>query len=130
MRILGAFLLCSLLSVPAAAQPVGVAYVFSDGNLPGTLQAYKALLRERPELRDQVSIAFLTESLFEEVDPAAITGADVVILDTMNQEMLDRFNTVGSVDLIADVSARGMVLAVGEGLAECRRLVLPSLDRS
>ena len=116
-RIIGALLVCCLLAAPAAAQEVRLAYVFSDGNLPGTLQAYKALLDERPDLRERVSIAFLTESLFDEVDAGAITGADVLILDTMNQEMLDRFNTTHEVNLIADVGGHGMVLAVGEGLA-------------
>lgn len=50
-----------LLSTPAAAQQVRLSYLFSDGNLPGVLQAYKALLAEHPELADRVSVSFLTE---------------------------------------------------------------------
>ncbi|MDP7338184.1 MAG: cobaltochelatase subunit CobN [Vicinamibacterales bacterium] len=100
----------------AAAQPVRLAYLFSDGNLPGVLQAYKALLEERPDLREQVTLSFLTESMFDEVEPDAITGADVLVFDIMNQEMLDRFNTTHDVDILADVGGRGMVLAVGQGL--------------
>ena len=45
-----------------------------------------------------------------------LAGADVLILDTMNQEMLDRFNSTHGVDLIGSVSERGIVYAVGEGL--------------
>ena len=100
----------------AAAQPVRLAYLFSDGNLPGVLQAYKALLEERPDLQGQVTLSFLTESMFDEVGPEAITGADVLVFDIMNQEMLDRFNTTHEVDLLDAVGSRGMVLAVGEGL--------------
>ena len=114
VRTISALFLLCLLSTPAAAQPVRLAYVFSDGNLPGTLQAYKTLLEERPDLRGQVSLSFLTESVFDDVNVSDMTRADVLVLDTMNQQMLDRFNTTHNVDLIADV--RGLVLAVGEGL--------------
>ena len=106
----------AVLASSAMAQPVRLAYLFSDGNLPGVLQAYKALLEERPELRGQVTLSFLTESMFDAVAPEEITGADVLVFDIMNQEMLDRFNTTHDVDLLADVGGRGMVLAVGEGL--------------
>ena len=105
-----------LLSVPATAQPVRLAYLFSDGNLPGTLQAYKALLDEQPRLRTQVSLSLLTESMFDDVGASEMIGADVLILDTMNQEMLDRFNTTHGVDLVSEVSEGGIVFAVGVGL--------------
>jgi cobaltochelatase CobN len=111
-----AFVLLALLAAPATAQPVRLAYLFSDGNLPGVLQAFKALLEERPELRGQVTLSFLTESMFDDVAPEEITGADVLVFDIMNQQMLDRFNTTHEVDVMAEVGSRGMVLAVGEGL--------------
>ena len=38
-------------AAPAAGPAVRIAYLFSDGNVPGTLAAYKALLRGAPELR-------------------------------------------------------------------------------
>ena len=105
-----------VLASTATAQPVHLAYLFSDGNLPGVLRAYKALLDERPELQEQVTMHFLTESMFDDVTPGEITGADVLVFDIMNQQMLDRFNTTHGVDVIDEVSRRGMVLAVGEGL--------------
>ena len=101
---------------PQDPPPIRLAYVFSDGNLPGVLQAYKALREERPDLAERVSVTFLTESLFDGVDPADVAVADVVVLDIMNQEMLERFNTTHGVDLVADVSGQGMVLVVGQGL--------------
>ena len=110
-----AFAIC-LCAVPAAAQDVRLAYIFSDGNLPGMLAAYKALLEERPDLRDQIAVEFLTESLFDDVDPDALLETDVLVFDVMNQQMLERFNTTHDVDLIERVSGRGLVLGVGEGL--------------
>jgi cobaltochelatase CobN len=100
-----------------AAEPVHLAFLYSDGNIPGTVRAYKALLDERPDLKGQVSISFLTESVFEDVDPAGFTRADVLVMDIMNQQMLDRFNEKHKVDLIKSVRSRGgKVLAIGEGL--------------
>ncbi|MEP7310867.1 MAG: cobaltochelatase subunit CobN [Acidobacteriota bacterium] len=106
--------------VPLAAQapkPVRIAFVFSDGNILGVTKAFKALLEERPELRGRVSLSFLTESVFDDVKPADMMAADVLVLDVMNQQMLDRFNTTHKVDLISRVHAHGKVIAVGEGLA-------------
>ena len=40
----------------AQPKPVRIAYLYSDGNIPGTLKAYKALLQERPDLRGQVQL--------------------------------------------------------------------------
>ena len=105
-----------LLSAPAAGQEVRLSYLFSDGNLPGVLQAYKALLAEHPDLADRVSLSFLTESMFDDVTAADMTGTDVLVFDVMNQQMLDRFNATHDVDLIGAVSNRGLVYAVGEGL--------------
>ncbi len=105
-----------LLAQPGWAQSTRVAYLFSDGHLPGVLRAYKALLDERPDLRGEIAIDFLTESLFDRADPETITGADVLVFDIMNQQMLERFDATHDVDLIRTISDRGMVLAVGEGL--------------
>ena len=103
-------------AMPATAQPVRLAYLFSDGNLPGVLQAFKTLLEEQPELRGEVTLSFLTESMFDEVGAEEMTAADILVFDIMNEQMLERFNETHQVDLIDDVSRRGMVLAVGEGL--------------
>ncbi len=100
----------------ACAQQVKVAFVYSDGNIPATMQAYKKLLEERPDLKAKVKITFLTESVYDDAKTADLTGADVVVLDTMNQQMLDRFNTEHKVDVIRDVKRHGKVVAVGEGL--------------
>ena len=110
-----ALLIC-LGAVPAVAQDVRLAYLFSDGNLPGMLAAYTALLEERPDLRERVVVEFLTESLFEDVDPGALLETDVLVFDVMNQQMLERFNTTHDVDLIERISGQGLVLGVGEGL--------------
>ncbi len=115
-RLLVVALLICLCAVPAGAQDVRLAYLFSDGNLPGMLAAYKALLEERPDLRERVVVEFLTESLFDEVDPGALLETDVLVFDVMNQQMLERFNTTHGVDLIERISGQGLVLGVGEGL--------------
>ena len=39
-----------------------------------------------------MSLTFLTESMFDEVKPADLTSADVLVFDMMNQQMLQRFN--------------------------------------
>ena len=110
-----ALLIC-LCAVPAGAQDVRLAYLFSDGNLPGMLAAYKALLDQRPDLRERLVVEFLTESLFDEVEPGALLETDVLVFDVMNQQMLERFNTTHGVDLIERISGQGLVFAVGEGL--------------
>jgi len=61
-------------------------------------------------------VEFLTESLFDDVDPSALLETDVLVFDVMNQQMLERFNTTHDVDLIERISGRGLVLGVGEGL--------------
>jgi cobaltochelatase CobN len=110
-------------ALPSAAQPVRIAFIYSDGNLPGTLKAYKAVLAERPDLKGRVTLTFLTESMFDEVEPAELTSADVLMLDIMNQQMLDRYNAKHKVDLIAAVRRRGRVFAIGEGLLPQYRYV-------
>jgi cobaltochelatase CobN len=107
-----------------AAGKIKIAFLYSDGHLPGTLRAYKALLKERPDLKDQVSFSFLTESMYDEVTPADIGAANVLVFDTMNEQMLGRFNTDHKFDLIAGVRKSGRtVLAVGEGLLPKDRYV-------
>jgi cobaltochelatase CobN len=103
--------------VAQAPRAVRIAFVFSDGNILGVTKAYRTLLQERPDLRGRVSLSFLTESVFDEVKPADMMAADVLVLDVMNQQMLDRFNTTHKIDLISRVRAHGTVIAVGEGLA-------------
>lgn len=115
LRLLSALLMLAWTGVALAA-PVRVAFVFSDGNLPGTLRAYKQLLKERPELRDQVSLSFLTESLYDGTEASELTSANVLVLDIMNEQMLERFDSEHNVGLIESARGRGGVLAVGEGL--------------
>ena len=111
-----------LLAAPAPGQTgqdvkdVRLVYLYSDGNIPGTLTAYKALLKERPDLRGHVTLSFLTESVFDDTRPEDLTSANVLLLDTMNEQMLDRFNKKHQIDVIAAVQRQGKVLAIGEGL--------------
>lgn len=121
---LRAALVCAVLlalASPAFAQTVRLGFVFSDGNLPGTLAAYKALLAERPDLRGQVSLTFLTESMFDDIAPQDMSSSNVLLLDVMNQQMLDRFNEKHKIDVIAVVARRGTVLAIGEGVSPRER---------
>ena len=108
--------LSSLAAAPVSAQEARVAYLFSDGNLSGTLRAYRALLDERPDLRDRVAVEFLTESLFEDADADVLLETDVLVFDIMNQQMLERFDAAHGVDLLEHVTGRGLVLGVGEGV--------------
>jgi cobaltochelatase CobN len=103
-------------ALPSAAQRVRVTYLFSDGQMPVTLAAYKELLAEHPELRDRIDLGFVTESVLNEVDPAVTASSDVLVLDVMNQQMVDRFNAAHDTDLIARINEHGRVLGVGEGL--------------
>src|SRR5690606_35729632 len=86
-----------------AARDIRLAYLFSDGPMPVTLDAFKVLLDEHPELRGRVGLQFLTESTVANVDADDVADADVLIVDMMNQQMLDRFNADNGVDLIGDV---------------------------
>ena len=102
---------------PEAREPIRIAYVFSDGNLPGTLKAFKSLLQERPDLKGRVALTFLTESVMSDVRVDEISRANVLVLDTMNQQMLERFNAAQKIDLVAQVRGRpGKIFGVGEGL--------------
>ena len=44
--------------------------------------------------------------MFDDVKPAELTSANVLVLDMMNQQMLDRYNAKHTVDLIAAGAAR------------------------
>lgn len=107
-------LLCSV--AVTWAQPVRVAFLYSDGNIPSTIEAYKKLLEERPDLRGKIDLSFLTESVFDDAKTSDLTEANVLVFDTMNEQLLQRFDASRKVDLIGAVTRRGKVLAVGEGL--------------
>ena len=88
--------------IGAQTKPVRLTYLFSDGNLPGTLKAFKALLQERPDLRGKVQLTFVTESVLSDVKADELKTTDVLVLDTMNQQMLERVNADSKIDLIGD----------------------------
>ena len=124
LRLLSALFL-ALLLVPAAARaqadaspvkPVRIGYVYSDGNIPGTLAAYHRLLEKRPDLRGKVELTLLAESTFDEVPGETLAASDVLVFDIMNDQMFHRFDQEKKVDLMAQIGKRGAVLAVGEGL--------------
>lgn len=102
---------------PQAGAPVRVTYLFSDGNIPGTLQALETLYEQYPDLRGRVQLELVTESTYGEVDAAAVRGSDVLVLDTMNEQMLGRFNGQHNANLIKEIAGRGGVLAVGESVS-------------
>ncbi len=108
--------LVALSAAALMAQPVRLAYLYSDGNMPVTIQAFKALLAERPDLKGRVTLSFLTESVFDETKPEDLTKANVLLLDTMNEQMLTRYNEAHKVDLVAAIKRKGMTLAIGSGL--------------
>jgi len=95
---------------------IKIGYVFSDGNMVGTLAAFRDLLIENPELEGKVEFNFLTESFFDSVDPRQLNNSDVLVMDMMNQQILERYNETHEVDLIESVSTNGEVLAVGIGI--------------
>ncbi len=103
-------------STVGESDDISLTYLFSDGNMVGTLGAYRTLLQENPELAGRISLNFLTESFFDEADPLVIANSDVLVLDMMNQSMLDRFNEAHDTDLISDIAEDGEVLAVGVGV--------------
>jgi len=119
-------LTCLLLIAPAAAQTepnadpsddqITISYLFSDGNMIGTLEAYRSLIRQNPDLDGRISLQFLTESFLVEADPGVISNSDVLVLDMMNQSILDRFNAAHDIDLINEVTTDGAVIAVGSGV--------------
>ena len=116
-------ILLALLLIPAAAgaqtgapERVRIGYVFSDGNIPGTLAAYRKLMEQRPDLKDRVELQILTESTFDEVPAEDLAASDVLVFDIMNEQMQRRFDEEKGTDLLGTVAGSGTVLAVGEGL--------------
>jgi len=114
--------LLALLFFPASAMAqeedgtVRVGFVFSDGNIPGTLAAYRELIAERPDLKDRISLQLLTESTFDETPASELAASDVLVFDVMNEQMLSRYDTENATTLLASVARGGVVLGVGEGL--------------
>ena len=108
----------ALAQAPKAAQaaPVRMTYLFSDGNIPGTLTAFNQLIQERPDLKGKVELSFLTESTQDEVTSAQLRSSKVLVFDTMNEQMLAKWDTDHKADLISEVAKRGVVLGVGQGL--------------
>jgi cobaltochelatase CobN len=100
----------------ASAGKVRLSYLFSDGNIPGTLKAFDALVAERPDLKDKVDLQLLTESTLADTSAAKVQSSDVLVFDTMNEQMLAKFNAQNKTDLIGDVLKRGAVVGVGAGL--------------
>lgn len=125
-QLLSALLLALLLPLAVWAQPAGkpatpdkpvhIAYLFSDGNIPGTLKALQALIDQQPALKGKIRLTLLTESTYTDVKADDIKSSDVLVLDTMNEQMLQKFNTENKTDLIKDVQKQGAVVGVGEGL--------------
>ena len=103
---------------PAAsdAPQIHLSYLFSDGNIPGTLQAFDALMAERPDLKGKVDLQLLTESTAAQTPPDKAMSSNVLVFDTMNEQMLSKFNAENHTDLIGDVLKRGAVVGVGQGL--------------
>ena len=54
-----------------------------------------------------MALTFLTESVMSDVKVDEISRANVLVMDTMNQQMLERFNAVNNLDLIGAVRGRG-----------------------
>ncbi|HEU4618954.1 MAG TPA: cobaltochelatase subunit CobN, partial [Gammaproteobacteria bacterium] len=100
----------------SARAPVSVFYLFSDGQMPVTLNAYKKLLAEHPELEGKVDLGFVTESVIDDVDAEKVERADVLVFDTMNQKLVDEFDEKHHVDLLDRIADHGRVIAVGVGL--------------
>jgi cobaltochelatase CobN len=99
-----------------APDKVRLGYVFSDGNIPGTLAAYHKLLEEHPELRGKIDLQLLTESTYDETPPDKLGTSDVLVYDVMNEQMLGKYDQQHKIDLLRQVSRKGMVLGVGQGL--------------
>ena len=57
-------------------------------------------------MRGRVALTFLTESVMSDVKVDEISRANVLVLDTMNQQMLERFNAQNGIDLIGQVRGR------------------------
>ena len=101
--------------VPAPGK-VRLGYVFSDGNIPGTLAAYHKLLEEHPELRGKVELQLLAESTYDDTPADKFRASDVLVYDVMNEQMLGKYDQEHKIDLVKEIGHKGMVLGVGQGL--------------
>lgn len=115
--VLAAACALSGVSFAFADDTVRLTYLFSDGQMPITLQAFKAVLAEHPELRGRVQLAFITESTLAQLDADTLAATDVLVFDMMNEQMLDQIGTEHGVAFIPLVAERGEVIAVGVGLS-------------
>ena len=119
-RVLGVAAGIALLAVaaagPAEAQQIRLSYLTGDTTLPGILSAWQAVLDERPELRERVSVTLVTESLFDDIDPEEVLQSDVLVLHVHDAHTLERFDATHDVDLVERITGQGLVLGVGEGL--------------
>ena len=114
--VAGIALLTGPAAGPAVAQEIRLAYLTGDSTLPGILSAWKAVLDERPDLRDRIAVRLVTESLLDDIDPEEVLGSDVLVLHVHDQHTLDRFDETYDVDLVDRITGQGLVLGVGEGL--------------
>ena len=116
-RIAAAAATLLLACAARADDAIRLTYLFSDGQMPVTLQAFKAVLAEHPDLRGRVELAFVTESTRARLETETLASTDVLVVDMMNEQMLDQVGAEHGLDLIAHVAARGAVLVVGVGLS-------------
>lgn len=114
------WLILLALAVPhsgVAQERVQLGYLFSDSNVEGTLQAYRRLLAERPDLNGRIELNLISEGSVAEVDVSRLLASDVLVFDTMNEQMLAGIETRYGIDVLATIAGHGTVLGVGESLS-------------
>ncbi len=121
MRNIGKRLTIALLSATLLPQAgitaVEVGYLFSDGQMPVTIAAYRRVLEETPSLSDELRLTILTESTLGRIEPEALLSVDVLVYDVMNEQLLERFDAAEDVSLVDYIrEGGGSVLGVGQGL--------------
>lgn len=99
-----------------AQQPVRLTYLFSDGQMSVTLAAYHQLIEQEPALASRVELNFITESLIDSVSASSVTASDVLVLDMMNQQLMETYNSQHGIELIRDIAAQGQVIVIGQGI--------------
>ena len=100
----------------AATADIRIGYVFSDGQMPIAVAAYRELVQENPRLAARVQITILTESTFDEIIAEDLMSVDVLVYDVMNEQMVARFDQQHSAALLKQVDQGGTVIGVGQGL--------------
>ena len=128
IRLLKAALLAILL-IPAAAwaqggEPVRVGYVFSDGNIPGTLAAYRGHRVHRDALRNPGA-----QDLTAHIDFGSLrqTGEDEGLTSVAFLRQAAYLVAAGLFDEIAGDSRRkseAQTLLDGEGMGEAIRVLI------